>query len=143
MKYKIVGDAQGLQQDPDHRIIFLLANYKCEPPKPGSPPVVSARMKLSHQAPNFNGMVATVTGRFSVDGTFQAQSINVPEIGFKASSLEWLTPFFTLVGAILFIVVGVWSAFGRDPWRPGILFIIAGVVLMVIAIYNILNFVKK
>src|SRR2546421_11573980 len=92
MKYKLVGDAQALQQGSDHKIVFLLANYKCDPPKPGSPPVVSVRMVLSDQAPNFNGMVATVTGHFGADGTFQAQSISVPEIGFKASSLEWLTP---------------------------------------------------
>ena len=140
MKYTLVGDAQALQQDPDHSIVFLLANYKCEPPKPGSPPVISVRMVLRTQAPNFNGMVATVTGRFATDGTFQAQSISVPEIGFKASSLEWLT---TVLLAIVCISVGIWSAFGRDPWRPGIVFIVAGTVVAAIAIYNILKFVKK
>jgi hypothetical protein len=143
MKYKLVGDAQALQQDPDHKIVFLLAKYKCDPPKPGLPQVVSVRMVLSDQAPNFNGMVAHVSGHFGDDGTFHAQSISVPQIGFKATSREWLTPVVSSLLAIVFICVGIWVAFGHDPWWPGYIFLIAGLVLAAIAIYNFLKFVEK
>ncbi len=111
-KYKIVGDAQALEQDSDHHITFLLANYKCEPPNPGAPQVIAVYMSLWERAPNFNGMSVTTIGSFNPhDGSFGATSISVPQIGYKASTYDfgWTFGLVLVAVGIFFIGIGVFA----------------------------------
>lgn len=144
MKYQVSGDAQGLQQDPTHEIVFLLANYKCQPPKSDLPTVISVRMQLSSQAPNFNGMKALVSGSFNKDGTFEAQSISVPEIGFKARTTSWFSVVFLLLFGSLFASVGIFlSFFGSDPTKFGLIFLAAGIGVIAYGIYLLMGLIRN
>ncbi|CAB3715738.1 hypothetical protein LMG24238_04499 [Paraburkholderia sediminicola] len=153
--YKINGDAQEIRQDPADRsdssgemrnIIFLLANYKCEPARTGLPVMISVRMTLSKPAPSFEGMATEVTGKFGAeDGSFDAYSIFVPKILFRDKNY-WHQPFAFIAGIIfglIFIGVGIatllsWPGAG-GPWPIAAVFILIGLGIAGFATFRLIR----